>query len=233
MDAHTYLPTLSDIATLFEEECNALGATGVETYLDDRLLFQRAAWGPAQSVSPGDAIRGGVALRVAGPVVHVHPYTVRQVCTNGAIAARVGSSFHVERQATEVHVASAAFVAGFAAELREAITACADPSNLSTTVEQMRGTAEMAADLMLTILPYLLRATGAQREGFISSVLTQFSASDDQTAYGLVNAVTSVARDTRDPEARWRLEEAGGSLLSYAQVLATDDRIRRGALASV
>jgi hypothetical protein len=27
-----------------------------------------------------------------------------------------------------------------------------------------------------------------------------------------MNAVTSVARDTRDPETRWRLEELGGAI---------------------
>ena len=31
-----------------------------------------------------------------------------------------------------------------------------------------------------------------------------------------MNAVTSVARDTRDPETRWRLEELGGGIAILA-----------------
>jgi hypothetical protein len=30
--------------------------------------------------------------------------------------------------------------------------------------------------------------------------------------FGFMNAVTAVARDTRDPETRWRLEELGGAV---------------------
>jgi hypothetical protein len=29
-----------------------------------------------------------------------------------------------------------------------------------------------------------------------------------------MNAITSLARDTRDPERRWRLEELGGGMLA-------------------
>jgi hypothetical protein len=34
----------------------------------------------------------------------------------------------------------------------------------------------------------------------------------DHTGFGLMNAVTSLARDTRDPDDRWRLEELGGGI---------------------
>jgi hypothetical protein len=37
----------------------------------------------------------------------------------------------------------------------------------------------------------------------------------DQSAFGVLNAVTSLARDTRDPETRWQLEELGGALPSH------------------
>jgi hypothetical protein len=32
------------------------------------------------------------------------------------------------------------------------------------------------------------------------------------TRYDLMNVVTATARDTRDPEAKWRLEELGGAI---------------------
>jgi hypothetical protein len=47
---------------------------------------------------------------------------------------------------------------------------------------------------------------------FLNEILEQFSAGGDPTRFGLMNAVTAVARDTRDPDDRWRLEEFGGAV---------------------
>jgi hypothetical protein len=46
----------------------------------------------------------------------------------------------------------------------------------------------------------------------LALIFDQWSESDDQSAFGLMNAVTAVARGTPDPETRWMLEEIGGSL---------------------
>ena len=34
----------------------------------------------------------------------------------------------------------------------------------------------------------------------------------DRSAFGLMNSLTSVARDQDDPEVRWKLEELGGGV---------------------
>ncbi len=39
-----------------------------------------------------------------------------------------------------------------------------------------------------------------------------FVQADDRSAFGLMNAVTSVARDQDDPQVRWHLEELGGGV---------------------
>jgi hypothetical protein len=44
-----------------------------------------------------------------------------------------------------------------------------------------------------------------------------------------MNAVTSYARDTQDPERRWNLEELGGGLL--ARLAAAPPRVPEAALA--
>ncbi len=46
----------------------------------------------------------------------------------------------------------------------------------------------------------------------IGQFLRRFRSQPDRTRFGLVNAITSLARDTRDPESRWRLEELGGAI---------------------
>ncbi len=43
-------------------------------------------------------------------------------------------------------------------------------------------------------------------------VFERFFQENDPTRYGIMNAVTSVARDTRDHVTRWQLEELGGQI---------------------
>ena len=46
----------------------------------------------------------------------------------------------------------------------------------------------------------------------IARIYDRFTQSGDLTSFGLMNALTSVARDEPDPEQRWRLEELGGAV---------------------
>jgi hypothetical protein len=213
MSARTYLPALADITAIVEEECTARGAPSVDCYCDEQRLIARAIFGPAQSVQPGDEVRGGIAVRATGPNIFVHPFTWRQVCTNGAIAPMVLGTQHVERIEVEPSVASAAFVGGSIAELRAAIDYAAAPERLTESVGCMRGALEADGALAITILPHLLHVVGREHREYLLVILERHTAGDDHSAYGLFNAVTSVARDTDDPETRWRLEEVGGILL--------------------
>ena len=46
----------------------------------------------------------------------------------------------------------------------------------------------------------------------VAQILDSFFGEGEQSRFGLMNAVTSVARDRSDPEKRWRLEELGGGI---------------------
>jgi hypothetical protein len=59
---------------------------------------------------------------------------------------------------------------------------------------------------MLSLMPPHLRCQVAQ------SILGKFASEGDRSGFGLMNAVTATARDTADPELRWRLEELGGGV---------------------
>ncbi len=75
----------------------------------------------------------------------------------------------------------------------------------------MRQSSEV--DLALNMLPLLARmADAAGARAIVSTIIDRFFKERDQSRFGLMNAVTSVARDARDPEARWRLEEFGGAI---------------------
>ena len=53
-------------------------------------------------------------------------------------------------------------------------------------------------------------------------IFAEMSSDDEHTLFSYVNAITATARDTRDPEIRWYLEEMGGALMTRADAL-TDD----------
>jgi hypothetical protein len=78
----------------------------------------------------------------------------------------------------------------------------------------MRTALEMQTDVVLTLMPMLQRwhHEGGDPSAF-AEIMRRFASDDDLSTYGLMNAVTSVARDTTHPQSRWRLEELGGGLL--------------------
>ena len=222
MSAPTYLPTIADIRRLFEEETATIGGSSIAFYEDDQRLFARAVADVAAVVTPGDMVRGGVALYAAGPRVLVQPFVWRQVCTNGAIMTSTTGTLRAERIAVEPATISAAFVGAFESEVRQLIWSCADVAHLTKAVEAMRDAAALESGAMIAILPQLLRMPSPERETIVSMISARYEESGDDSAYAVVNAVTSVARDTPDPALRWRLEEVGGELLSLAHALASN-----------
>ncbi|MFN2567646.1 MAG: hypothetical protein ABR499_21840 [Gemmatimonadaceae bacterium] len=206
-----YLPAAPEIRETFEQEVIALGGTVPDVYAEGDLLFARAVLPGAAEVRPGDRIHGGIALRTHDTEVLVHPYTYRVVCTNGAIAAFATGSRVVER--VEVAAPSTAINAVLD-DLRAAVRACATPATLDATVSTMRSATQRDADVMLHMLPVLPHMPPGVRASLLRTIVRRFEAGRDRSVFGLVNAVTSVARDTSDPEIRWRLEELGGGMLA-------------------
>jgi hypothetical protein len=61
------------------------------------------------------------------------------------------------------------------------------------------------------MMPFLSRVSSLS-PAFARQIFERFIKENDRTRYGFMNAVTSVARDTRDHVTRWRLEELGGQI---------------------
>ena len=206
-----YLPAAPEILEAFEQEVRDLGGTVRDVYAEGDLLYARAVMRDAIEVRPGDPIHGGVAVRTHDTEILVHPYTYRVVCTNGAITAFAVGSRVVER--VEV-AAPTSVVEAVLRDLRDAVRASAEPSALRASVGAMRSAAEREADMLLQLLPVLPHVPPDVRARVLRTIVRRFEAEDDGSTLGLVNAVTSVARDTPDPEMRWRLEELGGGMLA-------------------
>jgi hypothetical protein len=193
-------PLALDIRAIFAQEVTALDGAVSDVFEEGPLLMARSVLPWVEEVRPGDRVRGGVAIRSDGEDVFVHPYTFRQVCSNGAILATTIETRHVELPADEEAI-------------REAIRACGAREAFAEVAGRMRTALETQADLALNLMPMLRRFPGAQGAQLMRQIMEQFLRERDRSTFGLFNAVTATARDTRDPHLRWRLEEFGGGLL--------------------
>ena len=179
-----------------------------DAFDDGIRLFLRAVRGVTDEVRPGDSLQGGVALRTSADEILVHSYTFRQVCRNGAIMTHTLQTHRIDRVSFS---ASSEQIEQVLAEVREAVRACSSDEAFSAAVDQMRAAAEVSSDIALQTLQMLAQVQDISPE-FVATIWERFESESDRSAFGLINAVTSTARDVSDPELRWRLEELGGGM---------------------
>jgi hypothetical protein len=199
------LPANSVISALFAEEITAAEGTVSETFDDGIRLFARSVLPGVREIRSGDTLQAGVALRATSRQVRVHPYVFRQICRNGAIIAHALQTREIEAadHETPQEVVSA---------VREAVRACCDEEAFANIAEDIRSSRDKVADVTLNLLPVLSRLRPELGTQIFRMIVERFFDGEDASRYGLMNAVTSVARDTVDPEVRWGLEELGGGI---------------------
>jgi hypothetical protein len=199
--------TTREIADVFSAEIAAAGGTVSDAFDDGDRLFMRAILPAEREVKARDRVQGGVALQASEFSIWVHPYVFRQVCSNGAIIAHATESCHLTRSDVASESAEAHETA-----LRNAITACCSDSVFAKAADEMRSSVRSRIDFALTFMPMLSRLPLNVSAKLVGAIMDRFLEGQDTSRFGLMNAVTSVARDTRDPEMRWHLEKLGGRI---------------------
>jgi hypothetical protein len=202
----------TQIADVFAGEMEHAGGRVIDTFKDEARLFVRSLLPSTLEVGPGDGIQGGVALRATETDISVHPYTFRQVCTNGAIMARATQTRHIVRDNWFLSPDAAI---DLDTTIRAAIRHCCQSEAFSASVNQMRSAKEHAVDMALMISHFM--STRNKSDGMVRAmthVLSQLDREGDRSAFGFMNAITATARETRDPELKWQLEELGGGVPS-------------------
>ena len=193
-----------EILEAFTEEIVAREGKVTETFHQAGQLFVRSVLPQAEEIRARDKVQSGVALRATDTAAWVYPYVFRLVCKNGAIMAHAAEGAHIPNLESlpEFEVASL---------VREAVESCCARNAFATAAEQMRTAAQQPIDAILSMMPFLSRMSSHSPD-LARQILERFFHEDDRTLYGFMNAVTSVARDTRDHATRWRLEELGGRI---------------------
>jgi hypothetical protein len=219
-----FVPATSEIRDRFAQGLTEVGGTVIDVYDDGSRLFVRSVLPIRQEILPGDQLQAGIALKAAAEELSVHPYVFRQVCRNGAIVAHALETRRLQRvRASDGSEAAQEVLA----ELQEAISLCSAEEVFANVTDQMRSATQQPADTMVMTLAFLSHWPPQTRKYVVDQVLARQEQDGDRSQYGLMNAVTSVARDTPDPEMRWRLEELGGAI--GASLLAPCDPDMAGA----
>ena len=197
--------TTGEILSVFTEEVAAQGGRVSDTFNDGRRLFARSILSRVEEIRPRDGVQGGVAVKATEEEVWIYPYFFRLVCRNGTIIAQtLGSRSVTDLPLQEPESARQV--------IREGIVACCAEEVFSEAVWNMRSASQAPIDVGIALLPLGSRLSGPGHIGMLSQIMDQFFRDRDQTRFGLMNAITAVARDTKDPSLRWDLEEFGGAV---------------------
>jgi hypothetical protein len=193
-----------EILEAFTEKISAREGKVTETFHQPGLLFVRSVFPQTEEIRAKDKVQGGVALRATDTAAWVYPYVFRLVCKNGAIMAHAAEGREIPNLDSVPAFEAVSLV-------REAVESCCEKNAFAAAAEQMRTAAQQPIDAILNMMPFLSRLSSLGPE-FARQIFAQFFHENDLTRFGFMNAVTSVARDTRDHATRWRLEELGGQI---------------------
>jgi hypothetical protein len=178
--------TTKRLLEVFSEEIVGKRGKVIDTFDDEKRLF------------------GGVAMKGTEEGVWLHPYVYRLVCRNGAIMAEAVES----REITGIYIGGPE--AGLS-DLRETVRTCCTVEAFATSVEQMSSRELHEVNHTLNVMAFF-GSHGGLRGGVLAQIMNRFFRERGRTGFDLMNAVTAVARDTRDPEVRWNLEKLGGGV---------------------
>ena len=199
----------SEIAKIFRKEITSFGGKVFDCFDDGRRLFLRALLPREDTVRPEDRVQGGVALKAVDNQIQIYPYIFRIVCSNGAVMAHVleTRSIHLPKPKDDT-----------IEEIRAAARACTTPEAFSIGVAQMRSAlhapgreSEKEVARLLELRDYTAPHGPDTWVKFVEAVLEN-SKEIGPSRFAVINAITSTARDTDDPELRWWLEELGGAV---------------------
>lgn len=202
-----FFPESKMFRAVFEDEVAALGGTISDTFHEKTWYLARSLHPGVREVGPRDTVTGGVAIRVDSSAIRVCPYLFRQVCGNGMILARTFQARHIEqvdiRDFDEVAI-----------QLRETVRACASDEAFTEAATRTQRTRLQPADLAMGFLMRQAGRSSLSTRGLSREILARLTREPErQTGFGVLNALTSLARDTKDPVRRWDLEELGGALV--------------------
>ena len=205
--ATIYSPTPKETLSIVEEELSKIGGHFAESARHKGRLF---IWGTVphtRQVRPNDHIQGGVAVCTIGHEICVFPHVFRQMYRSGAIMSHTNG---IERLKRVPSTSTPRSVERLCTRVRSLVQKCTSSEMLTQLTDQLRVAAESDVDAGLQMSTVISQLPRRHSSLLLSQILSEFHEDEDQSVYGLMNAVAAVARDEGDPETKWDLEELAG-----------------------
>jgi hypothetical protein len=170
------------------------------------------------SIKEEDIVYGGLILRnseVGASALKVEPFILRKVCSNGLILQHSLKKIHLGRQILEIGCIEWSDETreledkALWSKVRDIIRATFDREVFESWVTKLKESTEIKIEKPIEAVNNIVKLAGLTEEQK-QKLLMHFS---EHTKYGLLNAITNVARDVKNPDEQVRLEEFGGKIL--------------------
>lgn len=201
--------TLDEIASTFSFEVDSVGGELERTVTEEGQLYIFAHLPHIDEAAPHDFIGGGLAMRASQTAIGIHPYLVRQACINGFVMARV-----LQEPPILLQELSTPDRLNFA--IGQAVRMASSGDVFDFAMDRMRAAGQVPAFSGNFSIDLSLLLNRPFAREYLDRIMQRVSQENDDSAFGLANGVTSVARDLVHPEDRWQLEVLGGEIVVLA-----------------
>jgi hypothetical protein len=170
------------------------------------------------TIKEQDIVYGGLVIRnseVGASALRIEPFILRKVCANGLILPRTLKKIHLGRQITEIEDVDWSDETkeledkAFWSKVRDIIRATFDKQTFQSWVEKLKESTKIEIKKPIEAVNNIVGHLGLSEEQK-QKLLMHFS---EPTKYGLINAVTNLASQTKNVDEQVRLEEFAGQIL--------------------
>jgi hypothetical protein len=172
-----------------------------------------------ETIKEQDIVYGGLVIRnseVGASALRIEPFILRKVCSNGLILPKILKKIHLGRQITEVNdeiswsdETKELEDKAFWSKVRDIIRATFDKQTFQSWVEKLKESTKIEIKKPMEAVNNIVGHLGLSEEQK-QKLLMHFS---EPTKYGLINAVTNLASQTKNADEQVKLEEFAGEIL--------------------
>jgi len=165
-----------------------------------------------------DIVYGGIIIRnseVGASALRVEPFILRRVCLNGLILQQSLKKIHLGRQTLEIGEIDWSEETReledrtLWSKIRDIIRATFDERIFNSWVEKLRESTKIKIKKPMEAVDNIVQNLGLSEEQK-QRLLMHFS---EPTKYGLINAITNLASQSKEVEEQVKLEEFAGKIL--------------------
>jgi hypothetical protein len=172
-----------------------------------------------ETIKEEDIVYGGLVIinsEVGASALRIEPFIFRKVCSNGLILPKILKKIHLGMQITEVKdeinwsdETKELEDKAFWSKVRDVIRATFDKQIFQSWVEKLKESTKIEIKKPTEAVNNIVGHLGLSEEQK-QKLLMHFS---EPTKYGLINAITNLASQTKNVDEQVRLEEFAGEIL--------------------